>query len=158
MAIKARRKHRESFSQSETNPTMTSRSREISSDTVVRSTSPTSPVSESLPSDLPSTSQSSNKIPSEAITRMALYCILYTLFGIPYSVYSLVKYFKYWNQPISLDEITFCNYLTVVIGMTTLTIIFFIFATNGSSIKQYKEAYIWWKFNCFSPVYDFITG
>ncbi|CAG8438825.1 19303_t:CDS:2 [Rhizophagus irregularis] len=158
MAIKAQRKHRESFSQTETNPTMTSRSREVSSDAIVRPTSPTSPVTESLPSDLPSTSQSSNKIPNEAITRMALYCILYTLLGIPYSIYSLVKYFKYWNKPIDLNEITFCNYLSVGIGMTTLTIIFFIFATNGSSIKQYKEAYVWWKFSCFSPVYDFITG
>ncbi|PKY43294.1 hypothetical protein RhiirA4_541012 [Rhizophagus irregularis] len=158
MAIKAQRKHRESFSQTETNPTMTSRSREVSSDAIVRPTSPTSPVTESLPSDLPSTSQSSNKIPNEAITRMALYCILYTILGIPYSIYSLVKYFKYWKKPIDLNEITFCNYLSVGIGMATLTIIFFIFATNGSSIKQYKEAYVWWKFSCFSPVYDFITG
>ncbi|GBC04425.1 hypothetical protein RclHR1_05680010 [Rhizophagus clarus] len=150
-AIKAQRKHRESPSQSETNPTITS-------DSLVRPTSPTSPVLESSPSDLPSTSQSSNKIPNEAITRMALYCFLYTMIGFPYSIYSLVKYFKSWDVPISLDEITFCSYLSVGIGMATLTIVFFIFATNDSSIKRYKEAYGWWKFRFFSPVYDYIAG
>ncbi|RIA92426.1 hypothetical protein C1645_67882 [Glomus cerebriforme] len=163
MAIKARRKHRESLSQSDTNPTISSRnqiSREVSNDTMVRSTSPSSPVSESSPSDLPSITHGSNKIPNEAITRMALYCILYSGLGIPYSIYSLVGFFHYWEtpeKPIDVKEIVFCNYLSVGIGMATLIIIFLIFATNGSSIKQYKEACMWWKFNCFYPIYGFIT-
>jgi hypothetical protein len=116
-----------------------------------------SPVSEN---DLsPSANQNSNKISNEAITRMALYCILYSAIGIPYSIYGLINFFNYWKgkEILDIEDTIFTNYLSAGIGMATLILIFLVFATNGSSIKQYKEAWAWWQSHFFDPIYGFIT-
>ncbi|CAI2181613.1 9276_t:CDS:2 [Funneliformis geosporum] len=159
MAIKSRIKNQESRSQS----TMLSRNRtskEYSNEIVPRSTSPTSatsPAPDGSPSDLsPSTFQSSNRISNE---RMALYCIIYSAINVPHSIYGLIKFFDYWkgNKILNKEDALFSDYLTAGICMATFILAFFIFSTNDSSLKQYKQACFWWKLNCFNPFYGFIT-
>ena len=90
---------------------------------------------------------------------MALYCILYSTIGIPYSVYGLINFFNYWKEKktLNIEDTLFSSYLSAGIGMATLMLIFLVFATNGSSIKQYKEAWIWWKLHLFNSICGFIT-